>query len=347
MKLTYIALATSLALTTMACSEKSANSKKSMAVTLIPVSAENFAQAETALNFANWAKLGSDKEIFHYREVSPVGSSAPTIRMNWDTNYSARIVKVSDDHTFDIYMPETKLYVSAHVVDENGYAPHFLVEKGKTHTVSVDTDYAWVLFRTELRDRKSQESLAEAHKVQDGLRVSGMMADSTYTMPNFDQDQLAVMRDAYKEEFLDSGIDFTYAKKAGQVDQHSLDLSHAAGWGGMAPELNKSNAYSSSKTMSGTECRAVSFDDPKNKFFTSFTLYDTEGYLMAGETHISSHTWKINDDDTIALHFNCDDSMTNNLSSDGQDFNYVIRNYGASQTVLDGDFKPVVPTAVK
>ena len=309
----------------------------------IPVTDDNFAQAESAWNFNNWAKLGSDKAIFHYREISPVGPEAPTVRMNWDTLYSNRIVKVADDHTFTVTLPESELYISAHIIDENGFAPYYLIDKGVEHELSVDTDYAWVLFRTEILDRHSEEALQKAHVAQDGIEVGGIMEDGAYEMPDFDQDQLAAMRAEYKQEFLDSGMDFTYASKPGQVDQHVLNLSHAAGWGGMAPELNVSNAYSSSQTMSGDDCRSISFEDPENRFFTSFTLYDADGYLMEGETHINSRMWEPNPDGTITLHFNCAHDAINNLSSGGRSFSYTIRNYGVSQKVLDGEFRPLKP----
>ena len=312
----------------------------------IPVTGDNFARAESARNFANWAKLGSDQAIFHYRDLSPVGPSAPTVRMNWDTLYSNRIVKVSDDGTFAILLPETDLYVSAHVIDENGFAPYFLVEKGKPQEVKVDTDYAWVLFRTEVENRKDPASIERAHTVQDGLQITGTEADSTYTEPPYDQDQLAKLRAQYTQEFLDSGEDFTYAKGPGRVDQHTLNLSHAAGWGGMEPELHVSNIYSSSETFPGTDCRQTTFDDPGNRFFTSFTLYGEDNYLMAGETHTKSDLWTANDDGTVTLHFNCGADALNNLNSGGKPFNYTIRSYGVSQKVLDGDFKPVHPEIV-
>ncbi|MDX2417684.1 MAG: DUF1254 domain-containing protein [Xanthomonadales bacterium] len=324
-----------------------AQSDKTDAAKTIPVTAKNFAQAESALNFAKWAKLGSDKKLFHYRKLAPVGPSAPTVRMNWDTLYSCRIVKVSDDHTFEIQLPKTDTYISAHVIDENGFAPYFIVEKGAKHTVKIGTDYAWVLFRTEVANRKSKKSLKQAHKVQDGIQISGMMKDGAYVMPNYDPASLKKLHDAYTKEFLASGKDFTYAAKAGEVDQHILNLSHAAGWGGMPAVLDKSNTYSNSKTMSGDVPRSITFKDPKNKFFTSFTLYDADSYLMAGETHIMSTTWKPNPDGTITLNFNAGKDAINSLSSGGKPFNYTIRNYGVSQTVLDGKFKPVDPKPVK
>ena len=236
---------------------------------VILVTGDNYAQAEAAANFAKWAKLGSDKQLFHYRELAPVGSAAPTVRMNWDTLYSCRIVKVSDDHTFEVILPKSDIYVSAQVIDENGFSPYFVVETGVKQTLKVDTDYAWVLFRTEVVDRKSKENLKKVHAVQDGIKVTGMMEDSTYVMANYDEKSLQKLRADYTKEFLAGGAVFTFAKKAGDVDQHVLNLSHAAGWGGYPPELNKSNAYSSSKNIRGDKGYSITFEDPKNKFFTS------------------------------------------------------------------------------
>ncbi|WP_145295316.1 DUF1254 domain-containing protein [Crateriforma conspicua] len=308
----------------------------------IPVNADNFAQAETAWNFNRWAKLGCDEKIVHLRNVAPTGPKAPTVRMNWDTLYSVRIVRVPDTKTFSIHLPKSELYMAAHVIDEDGFAPYYLIEKGKTHQVQVNTDYALIIFRTEIIDRKSDESLVRTHDSQDKIRVTGI-SDERYQTPEFDQQQLEELRSEYKQEFLSKGVNFTYAKGPGRQDQHLLNLSHAAGWGGMEPELNVSNAYFSSDAMSGDVARSITFDDPKNKFFTSFTLYDANGYLMDGETHINSKMWIPNDDGTITIHFNAGDDAINNLSSHGQPFNYTVRNYGVSQLVLDGSWRPLEP----
>ena len=121
--------------------------------------------------------------------------------------------------------------MSAHVVDENGFAPHYIIEQGD-HKLKVDTEYAWILFRTEILDRRSEELLRKAHAAQDKIKVTGMMEDSTYTMPNYDQEQLGKLRREYKAEWLKAGGNCTYARGPGRVDQHSLNLSHAAGWVG-------------------------------------------------------------------------------------------------------------------
>ena len=311
----------------------------------IDVTPENFAQAETAWNFTNWAEIGAGTELVHLRKVAPTGP-APTVRMNWDTLYSIRIVKVADDKTFTVHLPESDLYMSAHILDSDGFAPYYIVEKGKDHEVKVNTDYALIIFRTEILDRMSEESLKITHASQDKISVTGMM-DAGYEAPNFDQEQLEKLRKEYKQEFLDSGITLTYAAKAGEVDQHILNLSHAAGWGGMPKVLGVTTVYQSSETMSGDVPHVITFEDPGNKFFTSFTLYDADGYLMEGETHINDKMWKPNEDGTITIHFNAGKDAINNLSSGGQPFNYIVRSYGISQKVMDDTWKPVKPKPLK
>ena len=108
-------------------------------------------------------------------------------------------------------------------------------------------------------------------------------------------------------------------------------------------ELHMSNAYYTSEAMSGDVARAITFEDPKNKFFTSFTLYDEDGYLMNGETHINSKMWKPNPDGSITIHFNAAKDAINNLSSGGKPFNYIVRHYGVSQLVIDGKSKTLKP----
>ena len=168
------------------CSEN--KSEDAASKDTIEVTAENFAQAETAWNFTNWAEIGAGTELVHLRKVAPTGP-APTVRMNWDTLYSIRIVKVADDKTFTVHLPESDLYMSAHILDSDGFAPYYIVEKGKDHEVTVNTDYALIIFRTEILDRKSEESLKITHASQDKIKVTGMM-DADYEAPDFDQEQL-------------------------------------------------------------------------------------------------------------------------------------------------------------
>jgi len=66
---------------------------------------------------------------------------------------------------------------------------------------------------------------------------------------------------------------------------------------------------------------------------------------MEGNTHINSYTWEPNKDGTITIHFNAE-GKKNNITSSGKEFNYIVRNYGASQAVIDKKINPVKPDRV-
>jgi len=44
--------------------------------------------------------------------------------------------------------------------------------------------------------------------------------------------------------------------------------------------------------------------------------------------------------------YNCSDDKVNNITSNGAEFNYVVRNYGVSQKVIDGVNNPINPLPV-
>jgi hypothetical protein len=114
----------------------------------------------------------------------------------------------------------------------------------------------------------------------------------------------------------------------------------------MALEVGVSNYYTTSNNLPGDVCYAVTFPETGNKFFTSFTIYDTDGYLMEGNSHINSYTWKSDDDGSTTIHFNCA-GKDNNITSNGNEFNYIVRSYGASQKIIDEAINPIKPMPVK
>lgn len=146
---------------------------------------------------------------------------------------------------------------------------------------------------------------------------------------------------------LEAGIAYVYGDGKTAVNEKHRTWTNAAGWGGMVPEVGVSNYYTSSANLAGDVCMAVTFPETGNKFFTSFTIYDTEGYLMEGNSHINSYTWKSNEDASTTIHFNCGDDALNNISSNGNEFNYIVRSYGASQAIIDETINPINAMLVK
>ena len=308
----------------------------------IDVTFDNYNQAETARNFNNWAKRGGNNQMLHEKELSPIGPDAPTIRMNLDTLYSIGVY--DNDGSMAITIPNSELYQSAMVIDTDGYTPFFYTEPG-TYEIEHPSEALIIILRTAIKDRHSDASFEEAYAAQEGVAVEGN-GPNQYEMPAYDQHQLHALTIEYNKAFLDAGILFTYGDGTTPVNEEHRTWSNSAGWGGMVTETGRSNVYVSSKNLPGDQCMAVTFPDTGDAFFTSFTIYDTNGYLVEGNTHINSYTWKTAEDGSTTIHFNCGNGAVNNIPSNGAEYNYLVRHYGASQAVIDGDIKPIVPTPV-
>ena len=308
----------------------------------IDVTYKNYNQAETARNFNNWVKMGSDNKIVHRTELSPIGPEAPTIRMNLDTLYSVGVYH--NDGEMSVTIPDSGLYQSVMILDTDGYTPFFFAEPG-TFPVKHDSEYLFLAVRTIVKDRHKKASFKEAYKAQAGIKVEGY-GSKPYVMPAYDQEQLHALTAEYNKKMLESKISFVYGDGVTPVNEEHRSWSNAAGWGGMVTEVGVSNTYNSSENLPGDAPLTVTFPDPGNKFFTSFTIYDTNGYLVEGNSHINSYMWKPNNDGTITVHFNAK-GKPNNISSGGKEFNYIVRNYGASQEVIEKKINPVKPEPVK
>ena len=109
----------------------------------------------------------------------------------------------------------------------------------------------------------------------------------------------------------------------------------------MMVEVGVANTYTMSDNLPGDACYAVTFPEPGNTFFTSFTIYDVNGYLLEGNSHISSYAWESEEDGSITIHFNCEGAV-NNITSSGNKYNYIVRSYGASQAIVDESISPVL-----
>jgi hypothetical protein len=297
----------------------------------IKVDRSNYQEAEVARNFTKWAKKGANNKLMHMTSVTPSGP-APTVRMNRDSLYSAAILDTSSG-TASITLPEGDLYQSVMMVDTEGYARRFVLEPG-THEVPTDTKFVWVLVRTGL-----EKGVEEARRMQSLVTVQGM-GDGTYSSPEYDQESLAKMtRTLVDEAIAEDNGDLYYGNYPGQVDETRRMRSTAAGFGGM----NGINVYKFVETVKNGVCMQSTFPDPKATEFFSFTLYDTDGYLMDGNTIINSRNMTANQDGTYTVSINCGEDAINNISApaDVDIIGYAWRVYGASEEVENRTWDPI------
>jgi hypothetical protein len=300
----------------------------------IPVTEENFAQAETAKNFRNWAARGANKGITHMRQLPPRGDAAPTIQMNDDTLYSVVITETGKNGEVTFTIPPTDVYMAVQVVNEGGHGEHYIVEDG-THTVNVASKYAFLIYRSGM-----EKGIEAARKAQDLIPDDSFVLGTYETRP-YDYDEVQAWVERYRDETRDYVLEYTFPRNASEItDRHQWNLENANGWGGSSPEVNVSNKYTNSVFLDGNTCYTTTFEDPKSVYFTSVTAYDYGRYLMEGVENVNSHTWQENGDGTITVSFNCGDDAINGIDTKGEKFSFTMRYYGVTQKVLDGEITP-------
>jgi hypothetical protein len=297
----------------------------------IKVGRNNYQEAEVARNFKRWADNGANNKLLHMTTVTPSGPT-PTVRMNRDTLYSAAILDTSSG-TATITLPEGDLYQSVLMVDTEGYARKFVLEPGN-HSIPTDTKFVWVLVRTGL-----EKGLDEARRMQSLVTVQGMGED-TYSSAEYDEESLAKLtRILVDESMTEDNGDLYYGNYPGQVDETKRMRSTAAGFGGM----NGTNMYKFVEAVDNHICMQSTFPDPKATEFFSFTLYDTDGYLMDGNTVINSRDMVSNPDGTYTVSISCGGDAINNISApaDIETIGYAWRVYGASEEVENRSWDPI------
>eukprot|EP00487_Bulimina_marginata_P001130 TRINITY_DN1238_c0_g1_i2.p1 TRINITY_DN1238_c0_g1~~TRINITY_DN1238_c0_g1_i2.p1 ORF type:complete len:156 (+),score=50.36 TRINITY_DN1238_c0_g1_i2:353-820(+) len=75
------------------------------------------------------------------------------------------------------------------------------------------------------------------------------------------------------------------------------------------------NIYEIDFPRSANACYQLTFEDPKNKAFWSFTVYDGKGFMFNDLANVSSNTAKYNEDGTVTVSVGCGADAINNIPS--------------------------------
>lgn len=324
-----------------------ANASSATAEGTIPVTVENYNQAEAARNFTNWAKLGGDNKLIHLKELSPVGDEAPTVRMNRDTLYSVGEFKNTDELT--VTLPDSDQFQSVMAIDDHSFNP-LSVNGAGTYPIVSDSDYVFVTVRTFVADQDDRSTYDYAYEKQAGILVSGVDASSPYKAHDYDQAQLEALTLDLISQLTATGKPYLFLTDKDKVTSPEMALyntqSNASGWGGTVVDYSgESTFYTNSEVLAASSCMVMNSPAPNDKYFTSLSNNNHPGYILSkGDIYISNTTWKPNADGSITISMNCGDDAINNVDTAGQDFQYTARHYGASKAVIDGDIDLSKPT---
>jgi hypothetical protein len=303
------------------------------------VTIDNFVRAESDHMIRANMKMGklTVGKLTHSRQPTTPETQA-VIRSNQDTLYSAVVLDLSKPVT--VTLPEIGgRYMSAHVINQDHYM--FVETKPGDYRLteeSVGSRFAIVWIRT-FADVNDPDDIAEAHKAQDRIAVSGG-GQGPFEAPEWNTDQLAVIRKALSDVAA-LGFDSTYA--FGRKDEvRPVDhlVGAAAGWAGL-PSKASFYVIGSVDANDGSTPHAVTAKDVPVGAFWSITVYNKDGFLESNDLNRNSYnnvTAKKNDDSSVTIHFGgCGDGRINCIPIT-PGWSYLIRMYEPRKEILDGSW---------
>lgn len=307
----------------------------------VPVTADNFVQAESDLYIGSIAKQYGFGRVGHTREPAPIDQQT-VIRLNRDTLYSAGVFDL-DAGPVTITLPDAGgRFMSLQVISEDHYTPAVIYKPGSyTFTKdSVGTRYMVTAFRT-LVDPNDPKDLKQAHTLQDAINVEQQGGPGKLEVPNWDQASQKKVRDALL--VLADTLPDTMAMfgKKGEVDPVRHLIGSASAWGGN-PEtealyLNVMPSKNDGNTIYRLDVKSVPVDG-----FWSISLYNKDGYYEKNEFgahNLNNITAKKSADGSVAVQFGgCDGKIPNCLPV-MKDWNYMVRLYRPRAEVLEGTWK--------
>jgi hypothetical protein len=313
----------------------------------IPVTPDNFNQAESDLMFADMVKDGGFGKFVHHRELPPL--DFPIIRPNRDTLYSVAIFDLAAGPV-TVTLPDAGgRFMSLQVLDEEQYAPAVYYGPG-AHTLTraaIGTRYASVGVRT-LVDPRDPGDVRKVHALQDAIRCEQPGGPGRFEPPRFDQVSQSKVRDALltlAETMTDTHATFG---PRGEVDPIHHLIGTAMGFGGNPEKdalyLNVTPAANDGRTVHKLTVKDVPVDA-----FWSISVYDAHGHFVKNDRDaysLNDVTAAKDPDGSVTVQFGaCDTGGPPNCLPIMPGWNYLVRLYRPRPEILEGrwTFPPASP----
>ena len=297
----------------------------------------NYTRADTDIYFKNYADQGGFGRFNHAREPVPIDNQT-VIGMNRDTLYSIGVFDLTNPVT--ITLPDSgKRFISMQVLNEDQYTKMVVYDPG-SYTLTQDkigTRYVCAIIRT-LVDPTNAADVKQVHELQDKIAVS-QASPGKLEIPNWDQDELARMRDAINVLAATMKDSIGMFGDEDEVDPVKFLMGCALGWGGnpayAATYLTIFPEGNDGKTPFTLTLKDVPVDG-----FWSVSVYNAKRFFEENQYQaysINSVTAKKSADGSVTLHFGGDPDQPNFLYI-MPGWNYIVRFYRPRKEILDGKY---------
>lgn len=325
-------LATLLALVATPVSAQAPNSDP------IPVTAFNFARAESDLYFTRFVKDGAFGKLVHVREPAPI-EKQDVVRMNRDTLYSSGVFDL-DAAPVSVTLPDAgERYMALQVVSEDQYTIDVLYAPTRVTITKemVGTRYVALLVRT-LANPLSKDDLRSANALQDAITVE-QARQGRFEVPGWDPVSQKKARDALLALQSLGGVENQFGRRD-EVDPVAFLIGAAAGWGG---NPRGAAIYSSvtPKQNDGKTVHRLTVRDVPVEGFWSISRYDAAGYFEKNDLDaysVNDLTAKRGADGSVTVQFGGCEKETPNCLPISPGWNYTVRMYRPRKALLDGSW---------
>ncbi len=303
--------------------------------TAIVVNVDNFDRAQTDFEYAGIIKqAGGINKVHSNRAPTPIDKQN-IIRMNRDTLYSTGVINISQGAT--VTLPDVgKRYMSLMIINNDGYVNDVYYGAGsyKLTMEKFDTPYVGVVIRT-LANPEDPKDLAIAHKLQDQIQIAAG-SDEPFVLPDYDKTSYEATLEAILD--LAKGLK-RYTKTFGSKEEvnpvHFL-IGTASAWGGLPDNAAQYINVQPNLPVGKYE---LTVKDVPVKGFWSISLYNAKGYFQQNDLNaysLNNLTAKPNSDGSYTVRFGGCTASTENCLPIMEGWNYAVRMYEPSKTIIDG-----------
>ena len=306
----------------------------------LQVTPDNFARAESDMQFMTVVKRGGFGRFTHERDLPPAGRQAPA----WADGDVLRSRAVFDLELgpVSVTVPASAgRFVSLEALDEDHYTVAMFYGPG-TYTFSFDnvsTRYVLIVVRV-MVDPADRTDLGRAHELQDAIFIS-RQGGGRFVIPNWDPVSQAKVRVALQLlANTINGDERTFGARD-EVDPVRHLIGTATQWD-RCPPRDIAYLHVVPRLNDGSTVHTLTVGHVPVGGFWSLSVYDANGHFFHegfdGRT-VNSLTARRNAEHLVVLRFGDCEAGADNCLQIGKGWCYVVRLYRPRAEILGGKWK--------
>ena len=315
----------------------------------IPVTPENFARAESDLNFAGLVKEGGLGKFVHRRDPVALDRQGVT-RMNRDTLYSSALFDLNAGPVTITPPDAGKRFVSMQIVDEDADTVEVVYGPAPTTLKrdEIGSRYALAAVRIFV-DAGNPKDVDAVHALQNAIKVEQPGGPGKFAVPNWEAASQVDVRTGLLAlaETLPDAKGLSGPRAAGDPVRRLIGAG--AAWGGLPEQDALFVNVTPDRDDGRTIYRLTLKDVPVDGGFWSVSVYDGDGRFATNPQKaytVNSVTAVAGADGAVVVQFGGCDGHVKNCLPTPPEWSAMLRLYRPGSEALSGAWKLPQPQPV-